>query len=70
MVGRHSMQLHGVPDQEKEPWSGYRGENSTEMKVVAQYPRLMLIFTTRVPGAIGKPCGTVKSWFEVAPASK
>jgi len=35
-VGRHSMQLRSVPGQEKEPWSGYHGEKSTEMKMVAR----------------------------------
>jgi hypothetical protein len=35
-VGRHSMQLRSVPDQEKEPWFGYHGKKSTEMKMVAR----------------------------------
>jgi hypothetical protein len=35
-VERHSMQLRGVLDQEREPWSGYPGEKSTKMKMVVQ----------------------------------
>jgi len=69
-VGRHSMQLRSVLDQEKVLWSGYHGEKSTKMKTAARQSRLMLVSMTQVREAIGMLCGTATPWFAVAPTGE